>query len=146
MSLDAYRERLEGCGFGVAQERVSGHMYCIHNLPSLLELLLPRMQQCWDTSPVSGWEGSVLLESEDVTAAVAVRGGRISVEGGTASKPEVRAPDPCPADRSALWAGRACKAPAPHPNTLGYRPRRGRDVVETLFPRHPFRWYSKDAI
>lgn len=143
VGLDAFRERLGAAGFGAERERVGGHMYRVHNLPLLLEALLPRMQEGWTASALVGWEGSVLVEGEDGSAVVVAGRGRLAVLPSPPERPSVRV-RVTRAQLVELLFGQAdprrfLLAPAGDPGTAA-------TVVEALFPRHPYRWWPKDAI
>lgn len=143
VGLDAFRERLEGSGIAVERERVGGHMYRIHNLPLVLQSLLPRMQEGWTRSAMAGWAGSVLVEGEDASAIVTAHEGCLSVLSSALERQPIRV-RATRAQLVDLVFGQAdprrlfVTAAGDHETALA--------IVETLFPRHPYRWWPKDAI
>ncbi len=70
--------RLGEHGLDVRRDPESQYnLYRIVRLDSLLELLVPRMQEEWERSGLAAWEGSVTIESEAGDAHLAVRDDRV---------------------------------------------------------------------
>jgi hypothetical protein len=142
VEMHPFHSWLETHELGLKRERVSGYLYRIHRLAPLLEELLPQMQKRWDASSVSGWTGSVLIESEVGSACVEVRDSSLSVATSTAA-PTIRLRATHAQLIDMLFGQADLRFLAVGPSAQGEI---ALPVLAALFPRHAFRWYPKDAI
>ncbi len=142
IDLGQFQAQLAAHNLHLQREKSSGYMYRIINLGSLVEKLLPRMQDRWTLSPAAEWEGSIHLDSQAGSVYLRVREGRVSIPPFD-SEPSIRLRLTHAQTIDLLFG----QADIPHlwiesssiPTTT-------HDVLETLFPNREFRYYPKDAI